>query len=116
MVRAAVIDDFHRAFANAEPIRRLREKVDLAIYEEPFPSQEAMVRALRRVEIIIANRERTRFTADLLAQLPELRLISNTGGHFYHVDTEAAARQGVLLCNAAGGSSQSVVELTIAFM
>src|SRR5437867_305976 len=43
LVRVAVIDDYHRAFASAKPIRRLREKVDLAIYEQPFVSEDALV-------------------------------------------------------------------------
>lgn len=79
MVRVAVINDYHRAFTATDAIRRLRELADLTIYEEPFPLQDAMVEALRGVEIVIANRERTRFTAELLARLPDLRLISNNG-------------------------------------
>ena len=116
MVQVAIIDDFHRAFGNAESVRRLHERVDVHIYEEPFLSTDAMVAALRDIEVIIANRERTRFTAELLARLPALKLISNTGSHFYHVDEQAANRQGILLCNAPGGSSPSVAELTIAML
>ncbi|MFQ5902311.1 MAG: D-2-hydroxyacid dehydrogenase family protein [Candidatus Binatia bacterium] len=113
MVRVAVIDDYHHAFAGTDAIRRLRELADVAIYEKPFPSQDAMVEALRGVEIVIANRERTKFTAELLARLPDLRLISNTGSHFYHVDVDAATRHGIILANAPGGSTPSVAELTI---
>jgi phosphoglycerate dehydrogenase-like enzyme len=116
VVQVAIIDDFHRAFGTAESVRRLQERADVKIFEEPFPSSDAMVAALRDVEVIIANRERTRFTAELLARLPALKLISNTGSHFYHVDEQAANRQGILLCNAPGGSSPSVAELTIAML
>src|SRR5438128_1984777 len=116
MVRVAIIDDFHRAFASAEAVRQLRERADVSVYEEPFASTDALVDALRGVEVVVANRERTRFTAELLARLSDLRLISNTGSHFYHVDVEAATRQGVLLANAPGGSSPSVAEMTIAFI
>jgi len=116
MERVAVIDDFHRAFGSTEAIRRLREHADVTIYEEPFSSEDALVEALRGVPVVIANRERTHFTASLLQRLPDLRIISNTGSHFYHVDVEAATRQGVLLANAPGGSSPSVAEMAIAFM
>jgi phosphoglycerate dehydrogenase-like enzyme len=88
----------------------------VTIHEEPFPSEDALVQALEGTEVLIANRERTRFTADLLARLPDLRLLSNTGTHFYHVDVAAATRQRILLCNAPGGSSPSVAELTLAMM
>ncbi len=115
-MNVAVIDDYHRVFGKMDVIKRLRNVADVTIYEEPFPSEDALVEALRGVEIVIANRERTKFTAALLARLSDLRLISNTGSHFYHVDVDAATRQGVLLTNAPGGSSPSVAEMTIAFI
>lgn len=114
--RVAIIDDYHRAFAAAAPVERLRGAAEVAIYEEPFPSQDALVSALRGVETVIANRERTQFTSGLLARLPDLCLISNTGSHFYHVDVQAATERGILLTNAPGGSSPSVAELTMALM
>ncbi len=115
-MKVAVIDDYHRVFDTMDVIKRLRKVAEVTIYEEPFPSEDALVEALRGVEIVIANRERTKFTAALLARLSDLRLISNTGSHFYHVDVDAATRQGVLLTNAPGGSSPSVAEMTIAFI
>ena len=115
-MKAVVIDDYHRAFTATDAIRQLRKAADVTIYEEPFPSQDAMVEALRGVEVLIANRERTKFTAELLERLPDLRLISNTGSHFYHVNVEAATNQGIILANAPGGSSPSVTELTIALI
>ena len=116
MVRVAIIDDYHRAFAPHESLPSLRNVADVTIHEDAFPAQDAMVEAVRDAEIIIANRERTHFTAELLARLPNLKLISNTGSHFYHVDVDAATRQGVALANAPGGSSPSVAEMTIGFM
>lgn len=115
-MKVAIIDDYHRAFAAAEATRRLEEVAKVAIYEQPFPSQDALVEALHGTEAVIANRERTQFTAELLQRLAALRLVSNTGSHFYHVDVEAATRLGILLTNAPGGSSPSVAELTIALM
>jgi phosphoglycerate dehydrogenase-like enzyme len=116
VTRVAIIDDYHHAFASAEPTQRLRDVADVNLYEEPFTSQDALVEAVRDADVIIANRERTAFTADLLGRLPALRFISQTGTHFYHVDVDAATRQGILLANAPGGSSPSVTDLTIALM
>ncbi len=116
MKKVTVIDDYHRVFGPSDAVKHLRRRCDVTVCEEPFPSQDALVEALGGVEIIIANRERTRFTAELLGRLPDLRLVSNTGSHFYHVDVSEATRRGILLANAPGGSSPSVAELTIAFM
>ena len=116
MKKVIVIDDYHHAFGHSDAIKRLRQTADVTVYEDPFPSQNALVEALHGIEIIIANRERTKFTSQLLGKLPDLRLISNTGSHFYHVDVPEATRLGILLTNAPGGSSPSVAELTIAFI
>ncbi len=113
-MKVTVIDDYYREIAGEDSIKRLQEAVELIIYEKPFPSQDALVKALHGVEAVIANRDRTRFTAELLARLPDLRLISNTGGNLsHHVDTDAATRHGILLSNAPGDSAPAMAELTI---
>ena len=80
-MRVAVIDDNYRAFAGKDAVRRLQDVAEVTIYEKPFPSQDALVEVLRGVEAVIAYRGRTQFTAELLALLPDLRYISNTGNH-----------------------------------
>jgi len=112
-MRVAVIDDYYRAFAGQDAVRRLQDVAEVTIYEKSFPSQDALVEALRGVEAVIANRGHTQFTAELLARLPDLRLISNTGNHLYHVDADAATRQGILLTNAPAASAPAIAELTI---
>jgi len=49
-------------------------------------------------------RERTRITDELLAQLPRLRLISQTSSGVRHVDVEACTRRGVLITIGTSGS------------
>jgi phosphoglycerate dehydrogenase-like enzyme len=49
---------------------------------------------LRDFDALIANRERTRFTRELLGQLPNLRIIAQTGNHAYHIDLSAADELG----------------------
>ncbi|HEY3118887.1 MAG TPA: D-2-hydroxyacid dehydrogenase family protein [Chloroflexota bacterium] len=115
-MRVVVIDDDFHVFEKHPAIARLRQAADVTVYEQAFPSQDGLVEALRGVPVIIANRERTLFPCELLKRLPDLRLISNTGTHVYHVDVDAATERGILLCNAPGGSSPSVAELTIGFI
>ena len=66
MKKVIVIDDYHCAFGHSDAIIRLRQTADVTVYEDPFPSQNALAEALHGVEIIIANRERTKFTSQLL--------------------------------------------------
>lgn len=72
--------------------------------------------ALRDFDALIANRERTRFTRELLEQLPNLRIIAQTGNHAYHIDLPAAAALKIIVAKAAGGFSRSAGELAIGLM
>src|SRR5262245_61563384 len=116
-MRVAVLDDFHRVFDADPAIRRLRERLPVDVFTERLP-----VERMRTYPVLIAQRERTRFDAALFQQLPELKLIANTGNHAYHVDLAAATSAGVTV---AMGSSDlaamatmaaSTIELTFALM
>jgi phosphoglycerate dehydrogenase-like enzyme len=48
-------------------------------------------------------RERTAFPATLIRRLPKLRMIGITGASVPTLDVAACARQGVKVCNTAGG-------------
>ena len=74
----------------------------------------SLAEALRGSQAIIPVRERTKFTASLFEQLPDLEYISQTGNHAYHVDMEAATRRGVVVSLAPGGNSTT--ELTFGLM
>jgi phosphoglycerate dehydrogenase-like enzyme len=113
-VKVTVLDDYQRAFQATEAIQRLRRKADVEILTEKLPSEAAAVEALTDSPIIIPVRERTKFTASLLRALPALEFISQTGNHAYHIDLEAATKQGIVVSLAPGGNSTT--ELTIGLM
>src|SRR4051794_23711547 len=94
-MRIVVLDDFLHAFDGTAGIARLRERADVTIYTEPAASADEVTARLRGVPIVVANRERTRFSADLLAALPDVELLCNTGQHLYHVDLPAATAAGI---------------------
>src|SRR4051812_43404140 len=96
-MRIVVLDDFHRAYEGSSGIASLREIADVTVFTEPACSREELIESLRDVPIVIGNRERTRFSADLLAAMPNLELLFNTGAHAYHVDLTAVTAAGVAL-------------------
>jgi phosphoglycerate dehydrogenase-like enzyme len=104
-MKVTVLDDYQRAFQATEGIRRLRQKVDVTILTEKLPSDAAVAEALKDSPVIIPVRERTKFTASLLRALPDLEYISQTGNHVYHVDMDAATKQGIVVSLAPGGNS-----------
>jgi phosphoglycerate dehydrogenase-like enzyme len=82
------------------------------IFHSPFGDPSA----LKGFDAVIANRERTRFTRALFEQLPDLRIIAQTGNHVYHIDLEAAQARKVIIAKATGGGCTSAAELTIGLM
>ena len=108
-MRVAILDDIHHAYEHTDGVRRLRERAEVRIFTAPFGDPAA----LYGFDALVANRERTRFTRELLVQLPDVRIIAQTGGHAYHVDLAAAQQQGIVIAKAAGGFSTGAAELAI---
>ena len=108
-MRVAVLDDFHQAYEPTEGLRRLRQRAEVRVFTAPFGDAAA----LRGYDALIANRERTHFTRALFEQLPDLRVIAQTGGHAYHIDLAAAKERGIVVAKASGGFCKGAGELTI---
>ncbi|HEU0169571.1 MAG TPA: D-2-hydroxyacid dehydrogenase family protein [Chloroflexota bacterium] len=116
-MRVAILDDIHNAYDRQPAVHRLRQRAEVRIFTEPFGDPAN----LRGFEAVVANRERTRFTRELLQQLPDLKLIVQTGNHAYHVDFAAAKELGITVARTAGHydtrpgfkGTSGVVELTL---
>jgi phosphoglycerate dehydrogenase-like enzyme len=70
------------------------------------------------VPAVIPIRERTRFDDSLLARLPDLRMISQTGTGVNHIDLDACRRRGVRVATTTHeqGSGPSVIELVFGLL
>ncbi len=108
-MRVAILDDIHHAWESTDGVRRLRARADVRIFTAPFGTAPA----LRGFDALVANRERTRFTRELLEQLPGVRIIAQTGNHASHVDLAAARERGIVVARASGGYSIGAAELAI---
>lgn len=108
-MRVAILDDIHHAYHDAPGIQRLRRHAEVHIFTAPFGDPSA----LRGFDALIANRERTRFTRALLEQLPDVRVIAQTGTHAHHIDFDAARDCGIVVARASAGSSIGAAELAV---
>jgi phosphoglycerate dehydrogenase-like enzyme len=108
-MRVLILDDVHRAYETAPGIQRLRAEADVRILTAPFGDPSA----LRGFDALIANRERTRFTRELLERLPDVRIIAQTGNHAHHIDLAAARDRGIIVARASAGYSIGAAELAV---
>lgn len=99
--RMAVLDDWEHAAATAVDWSALPD-VDVTIFTDHVADRAALVQRLRPFEIVMLMRERTPMPADLVAALPELRLLVTTGMRNRALDIPAARARGVLACGTDG--------------
>ena len=108
-LRVAVLDDIHSAWDSTGGMRRLRERAEVTIFTTPLGDPAR----LRDFGALIANRERTRFTRELLRRLSGVKVIAQTGNHASHIDFAAAREFGITVAKASGGYSVGTAELAI---
>ncbi len=109
-------DDSPPVFSGHPAVERLRAVDEVRVYDSLPASREELARRLEDAVALINVRSSVRFDEPLLAQLPELRLISIVGTGLDNVDLAAAGRYGVAVCNTPGENARSVAEHTIALM
>lgn len=65
-------------------------------------------------EIVLCNK--TPITAEVMAKCPNLRYIGLFATGYNNIDIEAAAKRGIVVCNAGEYSTQAVVQHTFALL
>ncbi|MGL4635899.1 MAG: D-2-hydroxyacid dehydrogenase family protein [Beijerinckiaceae bacterium] len=112
--RIAVLNDSQNIAATSADWSTLKGRADVTIMREPFASEAAAIKALKDFDIIVPMRERTPFTASLLAGLPKLRMIALTGVRAATLDQATCDARKILVCNT-GGEHVSPATAELAF-
>ncbi len=105
----AVTDDYHGLVPRLDCFRKLRGH-DVRVLRDAAPPFDTLVRDLRDAEVIVPIRERTHFDRTLIAALPRLRLISQTGRSAHHVDLAACTERGIAVAAGTHASPYTVAE------
>ncbi len=119
-LKVAVLDDLDRLAARSPAVARLRATagVEVDLLETHLDPAKELPARLAGVPAVIPIRERTTFDDALLARLPDLRMISQTGTGVNHIDLAACRRRKVLVATTTHehGSGPSVVELVFGLL
>jgi phosphoglycerate dehydrogenase-like enzyme len=119
MVKIAVLDDWQDVARKSADWSALAARAELAFFADAFGAEDEAAAALADFEILLTMRERTAFPASLIRRLPKLRMISITGASVATLDLAACARQGIVVCNTAGGvhaAPYATAELALGLM
>lgn len=106
----AIPDDYQDCVRKLDCFRRL-EGHRVTVYNDTVRDLDTLAERFRDAEALVLIRERTPITEALLARLPKLRLISQTGKGIAHVDLDACTRRGVAVATGTG-APYAAAELT----
>ncbi|WP_445010917.1 D-2-hydroxyacid dehydrogenase family protein [Vreelandella stevensii] len=103
-------DDYQDCVRDLDAFAKLAGH-QVTIYNDTVTDEDVLVERFKEADALVLIRERTPITASLLARLPRLKLISQTGGGAAHVDMAACRAHGVVVL-AGTGSPYAAAELT----
>ena len=105
-MKIVFLDEYSVCGRNIDGIRQYGEYVG---YDMTLPEQ--VVERSKDAEVVISNK--VVLDAEVIAQLPHLRLICVAATGMNNVDLNAAAERGILVKNAIGYSTYAVAETTL---
>ncbi len=114
MARIAILDDWQGIAEAATDWSAVRAGAELVFFRDHLGGPDGVVAALQGFDAVVAMRERTRLSADVISRLPDLKLLSFTGARNAAVDVAACTAQGVVVCNTTTKrTSHGTAELTL---
>ena len=113
-MRIAVLDDYQDAVRGLSCFRLL-DGHEVKVFTHSARGLGQLAARLAPFDALVLIRERTAFPAALLARLPNLKLISQTGKVSGHIDVAAATGHGIAIAEGIG-SPVAPSELTWALI
>jgi phosphoglycerate dehydrogenase-like enzyme len=116
--RIVILEDWNHFFPGRPSLEALRARAEIDVQHDKPTDQADLVRRLQGAQVVVLNRERTRFDRAVLEQLPALELIVQTGGVSPNLDLAAATARGVAVSTGPGlpNSIDGVAELALGLL
>jgi phosphoglycerate dehydrogenase-like enzyme len=115
MLRTAILDDYQNVALESADWSSLVGSATLTIFNDHLSDANEIVERLAPFDVVCVMRERTPLSREILARLPQLKLIASTGLRNASIDVAAAADYKIDVMNTRYDSS-STVELTWALI
>ncbi|WP_417560292.1 D-2-hydroxyacid dehydrogenase family protein [Marinomonas sp.] len=100
-MKVAVLDDYQNCVKDLVCFQVLQGH-DVHVFNETFTNTEELVAKLKDFDALVLIRERTVISEELLANLPNLKLISQTGKISNHIDAKLCQKYGVAVAEGVG--------------
>jgi phosphoglycerate dehydrogenase-like enzyme len=109
-MRIAVLDDYQRVAESLADWSSLDAVVEF--FHDHISDRQELMSRLAGFDVVVAMRERTPFPREVLAGLPDLRLLVTTGYSNNSIDTAAANELGIVV-SGTGSLGHGTAEMTM---
>ena len=114
--KIVVLDDYEQSLCKTADWSAVEARAEVRVHHERLRGP-ALLEAISDADAIVVVRDRTPFKADLIAQLPKLKLFLFTGARNTQFDAAALEARGIPVGNTEmGGSKDSTTELAWALI
>jgi D-3-phosphoglycerate dehydrogenase / 2-oxoglutarate reductase len=105
-----ILDDYTNLVRTLSCVSLLGEH-QLTVYTDCERDVDVLASRLQQTDALVLLRERTPVSAELIARLPRLKIIT-LNGPYPHVDVDACTQRGIILCSEHARTSYATAELT----
>lgn len=113
-MKITILDDYQNVIEKLQCFEILKGQ-NVQILHKTEKDTDKLSELLTDTEILVLTRERTEITDELLAKLPNLKLISQTGKISNHIDLDTCTKHNVAVAEGVG-SPIAPAELTWALL
>ena len=100
-MKITILDDYQNVIESLHCFQLLNGN-EIQIVYRSISNEDELASEIKGTEILVLNRTRTRITRKLIEQLPQLKLISQTGKLAGHVDLDACRENNVSIAEGRG--------------
>lgn len=101
IMKIAILDDYQDAVKSLDCFSMLKEH-EVTVFNESFTSIIELSNKLKSFDILVLIRERTIISEELLQNLPNLKIISQTGKVSNHINIELCSKYSVKVLEGKG--------------
>lgn len=116
MPKIVIPDDAPPQMKGTKALEQLNEHGEVALYNTKASSQEEFVGRMKEAEVAINVRAYSKFTEEVFAACPSLKMLSVLGTGTDNVDLAAASKRNILVTNTPGFGAVAVAEHALALM
>jgi phosphoglycerate dehydrogenase-like enzyme len=109
-LKIAILDDYQNIALREADWSPLAAHAEITVFTDHFFEVDAIAQRLAPFDVVCAMRERTPFSRELIAKLPNLKLIASTGAANAAIDLDAAAEHGIEVRHTGYSSTPTIAK------